>query len=296
MDQKIRVLLADSDKEFCSLLGEALAQNENIEVVGVTSTGRETLQIAENLPFDLLLIDLMLPEIDGLSVIQALSEHGKRVGVFVLSAFGGTEAAAECTKLGVSHFLRKPLDIGTLMARIMQWNLTRGSLTRGGVTPVGDEIALEVRVTEVIHQVGVPAHIKGYQYLREAIMMAVKDMESVGAITKILYPAIAKRFKTTSSRVERAIRHAIEVAWDRGDLETLQSYFGYTVSGLKGKPTNSEFISMIADRLRLEMKFEAEKQKQHRHQNRLNKKQPAKRKLVCDSFTERAINYDKSLA
>lgn len=255
MDQKIRVLLADSDKEFCSLLGEALAQNENIEVVGVTSTGRETLQIAENLPFDLLLIDLMLPEIDGLSVIQALSEHGKRVGVFVLSAFGGTEAAAECTKLGVSHFLRKPLDIGTLMARIMQWNLTRGSLTRGGVTPVGDEIALEVRVTEVIHQVGVPAHIKGYQHLREAIMMAVKDMESVGAITKILYPAIAKRFKTTSSRVERAIRHAIEVAWDRGDLETLQSYFGYTVSGLKGKPTNSEFISMIADRLRLEMKF-----------------------------------------
>ena len=107
----------------------------------------------------------------------------------------------------------------------------------------------------MIHQVGVPAHIKGYQYLREAIMMAVKDMESVGAITKILYPAIAKRFKTTSSRVERAIRHAIEVAWDRGDLETLQSYFGYTVSGLKGKPTNSEFISMIADRLRLEMKF-----------------------------------------
>lgn len=108
MDQKIRVLLADSDKEFCSLLGEALAQNENIEVVGVTSTGRETLQIAENLPFDLLLIDLMLPEIDGLSVIQALSEHGKRVGVFVLSAFGGTEAAAECTKLGVSHFCASP--------------------------------------------------------------------------------------------------------------------------------------------------------------------------------------------
>ncbi|MGM9613112.1 MAG: sporulation transcription factor Spo0A, partial [Butyricicoccus sp.] len=232
----------------------ALSQNENIDVVGVTSTGKETLQTAENLTFDLLLIDLMLPEIDGLSVIQTLSDHGKRVGVFVLSAFAGVEAAAECTKLGVSHFLRKPLDISTLMARIMQWNLTRGSLTRGPLTAAGDEIALEVRVTEVIHQVGVPAHIKGYQYLREAIMMAVKDMESVGAITKILYPAIAKRFKTTSSRVERAIRHAIEVAWDRGDLETLQSYFGYTVSGLKGKPTNSEFISMIADRLRLEMK------------------------------------------
>lgn len=255
MEQKIRVLLADGDKEFCGLLEEAFAENDNIEVVAVTSTGRETLQIAETTPFDLLLIDLMLPEIDGLSVIQTLGERGKRVGVFVISAFAGTEAATECTKLGVSHFLRKPLDIGTLMARIMQWNLTRGALNRGGTVPAGDEIALEVRVTEVIHQVGVPAHIKGYQYLREAIMMAVKDMESVGAITKILYPAIAKRFKTTSSRVERAIRHAIEVAWDRGDLETLQSYFGYTVSGLKGKPTNSEFISMIADRLRLEMKF-----------------------------------------
>ena len=133
--------------------------------------------------------------------------------------------------------------------------MTRGLLSHGKTSVRGEDISLEVRVTEVIHQVGVPAHIKGYQYLRVAIIMAVKDMESVGAITKILYPAIAKQFHTTSSRVERAIRHAIEVAWDRGDLETLQSYFGYTVSGLKGKPTNSEFISMIADRLRLEMKF-----------------------------------------
>ena len=121
----------------------------------------------------------------------------------------------------------------------------------------GEAVALEVRVTEVIHQVGVPAHIKGYQYLREAIMMAVEDMDAVSAITKVLYPSIAKKYKTTSSRVERAIRHAIEVAWDRGDIETLQSYFGYTVSGVKGKPTNSEFISMIADRLRLQMRFGA---------------------------------------
>ena len=255
MGQKIRVLLADSDKEFCSLLGETLAQNENIEVVGVTSTGKETLQTVEEVPVDLLLIDLLLPEIDGLSVIQQLSERGKRIGVFVLSAFGGAEAATDCTKLGVSYFMRKPLDISALITRMMQWRLTRGSLNRGNAAAVHDDVSLEMRVTDVIHQVGVPAHIKGYQYLREAIMMAVKDMEAVGAITKILYPAIAKHFKTTSSRVERAIRHAIEVAWDRGDLETLQAYFGYTVSGLKGKPTNSEFISMIADRLRLELKF-----------------------------------------
>ena len=115
-------------------------------------------------------------------------------------------------------------------------------------------VALEVRVTEVIHQVGVPAHIKGYQYLREAIMMAVEDIESVSAITKVLYPSIAKKFHTTSSRVERAIRHAIEVAWDRGDVDTLNSYFGYTIHNLRGKPTNSEFIAMIADKMRLDKK------------------------------------------
>ncbi len=255
MEQKIRVLLSDSDQEFCSALQQALSQNENIEIVGAVSTGRETLQALENQQADLLLIDLVLPDIDGLGVIQTLADNGKRVGVFVLSAFAGNEAAAECTRLGVSYFMRKPLDIGTLVSRIGQWAQGRRTICHSSLLAENDEGALEVRVTEVIHQVGVPAHIKGYQYLREAIMMAVKDMESVGAITKILYPAIAKRFKTTSSREERAIRHAIEVAWDRGDLETLQSYFGYTVSGLKGKPTNSEFISMIADRLRLEMRF-----------------------------------------
>lgn len=257
MEQKVRILLADSDKEFCDLLEAAFAKHNSIEVVAVTASGRDTLQMAESVEFDLLLIDLVLPDIDGLSVIQQIGEYGKKVGVFVMSAFAGNEAATACTKLGVSYFLRKPLDAETLLARILQWNLMRSTIGRSSTAPAGDNVALEVRVTEVIHQVGVPAHIKGYQYLREAIMMAVTDMESVGAITKILYPAIAKRFKTTSSRVERAIRHAIEVAWDRGDLETLQGFFGYTVSGLKGKPINSEFISMIADRLRLELKFGA---------------------------------------
>ena len=185
--------------------------------------------------------------------MHRLVDDGHKVGVFVVSAFASDAAAAECSSLGVSHFLRKPVSAEVLASRIRQWSLARQ--TAGVKAPEApSDLDLELRVTEVIHQVGVPAHIKGYQYLREAIMMAIRDMESVGAITKIMYPGIAKKFHTTASRVERAIRHAIEVAWDRGDIETLQAYFGYTVSGVKGKPTNSEFISMIADRLRLQMR------------------------------------------
>lgn len=254
MDRKIRVLIADSDKDFRTGLTEALKDADGLEVVGAVGSGLEALEMAEQQEIDLLLIDIVLPELDGLSVVHKIVDDGKHMGVFVISAFASDAVAAECSQLGVNYFLRKPLDAKSLIGRILQWGLSRTTISSSG-TPVDADLELEVRVTDVIHQVGVPAHIKGYQYLREAIMMAVRDMESVGAITKILYPTIAKRFHTTSSRVERAIRHAIEVAWDRGDLETLQSYFGYTVSGVKGKPTNSEFISMIADRLRLQMKI-----------------------------------------
>ena len=158
---------------------------------------------------------------------------------------------------GADYYMMKPCKLSAVMERIRQ---LAGQPQSGGEEPgrlSGESQNLESTVTSIIHEIGVPAHIKGYQYLREAIMMAVEDIESVSAITKVLYPSIAKKFKTTSSRVERAIRHAIEVAWDRGDIETLQNYFGYTVSGVKGKPTNSEFISMIADRLRLQMRFGA---------------------------------------
>ena len=179
-------------------------------------------------------------------------QDGPHPAVMVFSAFASPQIGAECAALGVDLFLRKPMEPQAVCERLRLWRT--GQLR---AVKAEESMALELRVTEVIHQVGVPAHIKGYQYLREAIMMAVEDIESVSAITKVLYPSIAKKFKTTSSRVERAIRHAIEVAWDRGDIETLQNYFGYTVSGVKGKPTNSEFISMIADRLRLQMRFGA---------------------------------------
>lgn len=253
MDTKVRVLVADNDSEYRTMLSGVLAGTEGIEVVGQASDGQELLALAEQAPFDLLLIDLILPEVDGISAMHTLRDRGAHFDAFVISAFSSVEVAAECAELGVSYFIRKPFDVDALVARVRSWNRRRQEQLEN--EDPKDGISLEVKVTQVIHQVGVPAHIKGYQYLREAIMMAVEDMETVGAITKILYPSIAKKYKTTSSRVERAIRHAIEVAWDRGDLEVLQSVFGYTVSGVKGKPTNSEFISMIADRLRLEMKF-----------------------------------------
>lgn len=248
MEQKIRVLIADSDKEFAAVLQEAFGKNPALELVGTAHNGRQALELAKELHPDLLLLDLVLPEVDGLTVIQRLEEPS--IGIIVLSAFSSDEANAVCAQLNVRYVMRKPIELDVLMDRLQ-------NSRRLAALPAAEdsELALEIKVTEVIHQIGVPAHIKGYQYLRDAIMMAVHDMEAVGAITKILYPSIAKKYHTTSSRVERAIRHAIEVAWDRGDLETLQSYFGYTVSGIKGKPTNSEFISMIADRLRLQMKI-----------------------------------------
>ena len=166
---------------------------------------------------------------------------------------------SEAEKLGAIYFLPKPCHPDSLIERM-------NSIFVQPVEPEDYAVSLKNMVTAVIHEIGVPAHIKGYQYLREAIIITVQDMDVINAVTKVLYPAVAKRFNTTPSRVERAIRHAIEVAWDRGDLETLQKYFGYTVSNAKGKPTNSEFIAMIADRLNLEEKKNKNKQDNNRPQ------------------------------
>ena len=152
--------------------------------------------------------------------------------------------------MGAAYFVTKPCDIVTLLDRIRQISISKQPITQ----TKANDASLEALVTEIIHEIGVPAHIKGYHYLREAIILTINNMEMINAVTKVLYPEVAKRFNTTPSRVERAIRHAIEVAWDRGDVEVLQKFFGYTVSGIKGKPTNSEFIAMIADCLSLRRK------------------------------------------
>ena len=240
------VLLADANEEFRGMLRDAIEKTEEFTVVGSTGDGTEALQILSHQKPDLAVVNLVLPGADGFEILRQVKEEAYGTRVIVTSVFCGEQVVAEAVEKGAAYFLLKPFKTETLVDRMV-------AACAQGTAPEEDRASLlKNRVTEIIHEIGVPAHIKGYQYLREAIMIAVDDMEVINAITKVLYPAVAKRFSTTPSRVERAIRHAIEVAWDRGDLETLQKYFGYTVSNAKGKPTNSEFIAMIADRLVLE--------------------------------------------
>ena len=255
MSEPIKIILADDSMDFCEMLHMQLENYTGIQVVGKVKDGQELLtQIWEKQP-DMIVVDAMLSKKDGLSVIRALQEaHLKKMpSVFVVSSFSSERMMAEAMALKVSYFTIKPCDLADLARRIAAHNTVMPVFNDPGKN-LPPEVELEMRVTNIIHDIGVPAHIKGYQYLREAIIMTVKDMDIINAITKVLYPTVAKRYKTTSSRVERAIRHAIEVAWDRGDVEVLNGFFGYTVSNVKGKPTNSEFISMIADRIRLEQK------------------------------------------
>ncbi len=259
METKIRILLADANSEFDKLLEESLAEERDLELAAIATDGPEALTKLRELRPDVLLLDLVLPKLDGLEVLRRLPESGARCPVIVLSGFINSKVVTDCAALGASYFMPKPCDMHALLLRIRQLCAAPGAEVSEGIdcsgTPLSRrEADLEATVTEIIHEIGVPAHIKGYQYLREAIILTIQDMDVINAVTKVLYPEVAKRYNTTPSRVERAIRHAIEVAWDRGDIEVLQKYFGYTVSNIKGKPTNSEFIAMIADSLTLRQK------------------------------------------
>ena len=250
METKIRVLIVDFNSEFCRLLSEQMGEAGDLEVVGTASDGQEALRLAAELRPDVLLTELMLPRVDGLELLRRLPETGADPRVIVLTGFYNAKVVADCSALGADYFMPKPCDTEerSTMPAGVDCRAVRSSTLQGA------DAELEAMVTEIIHEIGVPAHIKGYQYLREAIILTIRDMDMINAVTKVLYPEVAKRFGTTPSRVERAIRHAIEVAWDRGDIEVLQKYFGYTVSNIKGKPTNSEFIAMIADSLTLQQK------------------------------------------
>ena len=248
MENKIRVLLADSSEEFRILLKENIETSGEFTLVGETGSGREALELAKAAQPQLVLADVALPELDGLSLLQEVQKLPAPPRTIIVSAFCNDRTVQEAMNRGAFYFMAKPVNLQSLLEQ-MRLAVQREEVEEPTYSPT-----LEGRVTAIIHEVGVPAHIKGYQYVREAIMIAVEDMDVINAVTKVLYPEVAKRFGTTPSRVERAIRHAIEVAWDRGDLETLQHYFGYTVNSAKGKPTNSEFIAMIADRLSLQRK------------------------------------------
>ena len=241
-----------------------------MEIVGRAIDGTEAYQMILETNPDVVLLDMIMPHVDGLGVLERVNDSKmERKPLFImLSAVGQDKITQKAISLGAQYYIVKPFEIKLLIKRIRELKFYQPAPIKGNymtreiktqyidIAPEDkkNEENLEALVTNVIHEVGVPAHIKGYQYLREAIMMVIGDIDVINQITKQLYPEIAKKYKTTPSRVERAIRHAIEVAWGRGQQDTVENIFGYTVSAAKGKPTNSEFIAMIADKLRLEIK------------------------------------------
>ena len=252
MQTILRVVIADSSEAFAGSLKDTLENCGNYSVVGISGNGEEAVELVCSGSADMLVMDPMLTELDGIGVLSELSRRDKHPAVLVVSSFSSTYMVGKMGELGASCFMLKPCKMEAVLQNL---NMLRDSGAAGGNDPQSRRrSAVESLVTNVIHEIGVPAHIKGYQYVRYAIILAVEDMDVINSITKTLYPEVAAYFGTTPARVERAIRHAIEVAWDRGDLETLQHYFGYTVSNTKGKPTNSEFIALIADKLQLQMR------------------------------------------
>ena len=254
-DSKISVLIADDNKEFCSILNDYLLNQKDIVVTGIAKDGREALELIQQKQPDLVVLDIIMPHLDGLGVLEKLNgmDLDKMPRVIVLSAVGQDKITQQAITLGADYYVVKPFDMDIFTKRIREMFSTQDVKREAAATSRGP-IDLETEITSIIHEIGVPAHIKGYMYLREAITMVVNDMELLSAVTKELYPSIAKKYNTTASRVERAIRHAIEVAWGRGQVDAINKLFGYTVHNEKGKPTNSEFIAIIADKLRLKNK------------------------------------------
>lgn len=266
---KLKVLLADDNKELITVLSEYISLQEDMEVVEVAGNGNDVLSTLRHRDIDILLLDVVMPDLDGVSVLEELKENSTQYRrprhIIMFTAFNQEKIMMRAAELGASYFIMKPFEINKIVKIIRDINLrydsvemeasTSSSMFPARVTP--KKFDLESEITNILHEMGVPAHIKGYLYLRESIDMVYNDIELLGSITKVLYPDVAKKYKTTASRVERAIRHAIEVAWNRGNIEAISNIFGYTVSVSKSKPTNSEFIAMIADKLRLEHKNKA---------------------------------------
>ncbi len=257
MEKKLKVVIADDSTELGQNCAKAL-KGYGMDVVLCEKDGLKVIEAAHTIKPDVLIADVFMPNLDILGVLDGIRDMNEKEKpmVMAMSGFDNQRLEKETLDAGASYYFLKPFDMNTMAERIIKL-----SGWKNEVSPVvvKDNIItdpqLEMMITEIIHQIGVPAHIKGYHYLREAIMLSVKNTDMINSVTKILYPTVAKKHNTTSSRVERAIRHAIEVAWDRGDLDVLNSYFGYTIQNDRGKPTNSEFIAMISDKLRLQLRI-----------------------------------------
>ena len=257
MQKKLKIIIADDSTELGQSCAKAL-KSYGMDVVLCEKDGRCILSKTKTEKPDVILADVFMPNLDILGVLNGLKEveAKARPMVMAMSSFDNQRLEKETLDAGASYYFLKPFDINTMAERIIQLSGWKNEISPVVVKDnVVTDPELELMVTEIIHQIGVPAHIKGYHYLREAIILSVKNSEIINSVTKLLYPTVAKNHGTTSSRVERAIRHAIEVAWDRGDIDVLNSYFGYTIQNDRGKPTNSEFIAMISDKLRLRLKI-----------------------------------------
>ncbi len=260
---KLKVAIADDNERMVELLEEVVQMDEGLEVVGKARDGQKLLYMIHQKEPDVVLLDILMPKLDGLAVLEQVrgEKEWKQPAFIVISAFNQQSITQEAFALGADYFLLKPFDTQSVLSRIKSTCYKRkreeeirrhASVEEAVIAPniLRTNWGRETEVSNLLHDIGIPANIKGYHYLRTAIMMTVDDFEVLNGITKILYPDIAKQYKSTSSRVERALRHAIEIAWERGNVETIDKIFGYTINGEKGKPTNSEFIAMVADKIR----------------------------------------------
>jgi two-component system response regulator (stage 0 sporulation protein A) len=260
MGKGIKIIVADDNRNLCQMLQNYFQRQEDLNIVGVAYDGLEAWELIQTQESDLIMLDLVMPNLDGLGVLERINARTTmtRPKIIMLTAFGQESLTHQAMMLGVDYFILKPFDLDILGKRIRSLTQdipssapTQFSATSPVVTTVGSELNLFREVTTMMHQIGIPAHIKGYQYIRDAILMVVEDVSLLGAVTKELYPGIAKKHDTASSRVERGIRHAIELAWVRGNTDTLQQIFGYSMNIERQKPTNSEFIAILADKLRV---------------------------------------------
>lgn len=261
MENRLKVLISEDCGEFNRDTLDMFS-HYSIELCFAPRDGFRTMELIEAIQPDAVIVDLFMPRIDAIGLITSIkrNKQSKQPIFIVISSFGSPELEREVMSSGASYLIIKPFNNIDLAERIVQICSHKGEKENDENKPKNDNNkkepsnSIEIKVTEILHQIGVPAHIKGYHYLRDSIIMSIGNPDIINAVTKQLYPSVAKNFSTTSSRVERAIRHAIEVAWDRGDVDILNSYFGYTIHNSRGKPTNSEFIAMISDKLRLQIK------------------------------------------
>ncbi|MDR3584444.1 MAG: sporulation transcription factor Spo0A [Desulfosporosinus sp.] len=260
MGKKIKIIIADDNRNLCQMLQNYLQDQEDLVIVGVANNGLEAWELIQTQEPDLIILDLVMPNLDGLGVLERINTRSTmtRPKIIMLTAFGQESLTHQAMILGVDYFILKPFDLEILTKRIRSLTQEMPSSSSAHlssaspiVTSVGNGLNLNVEVTTMMHQIGIPAHVKGYQYIRDAILMVVEDVSLLGAVTKELYPGIAKKFDTAPSRVERGIRHAIELAWERGHTDTLKRIFGYSMNIERQKPTNSEFIALLADKLRV---------------------------------------------